>query len=242
MAREQGRPPWWAVIVSGLCGALLAGLVAVLSTGGSSPVQAAAAERPAADTGAVVPEAVPVVTFIGDSWTEGVGATALRGYAVLTAEQLDWNSYVLGVGGSGYVQSGRGSTFDQRVERAVATHPDVVVVQGSLNERRTPLEELEPATLRTMAHLRSAVDDGTIVLVVGSSYTPGTDRAVIDGINDTVAAAAERAGFEFVDPAAENWTDPADAGVWADPNHPNDTGHRQIADRLAPLLESLLDR
>jgi acyl-CoA thioesterase I len=240
MAREQGRPPWWAVIVSGLCGALLAGLVAVLSAGGSSPVQAAAAERPSADTGDAV--TVPVVTFIGDSWTEGVGATALRGYAVLTAEQLDWNSYVLGVGGSGYVQAGRGSTFDQRVERAVATDPDVIVVQGSLNERRTPLDQLEPATLITLAHLRAAVDEDTVVLVVGASYTPGTDRAVIDGINDAIAAAAERAGFDFVDPAARNWNDPADADIWADPNHPNDAGHQQIADRLAPLLASLLDR
>jgi lysophospholipase L1-like esterase len=238
MPRTHRRPPWWAVFVSGLCGALLAGLVAVLSAGGSSPIQAAAAERPAADVGDAVD--VPVVTFIGDSWTEGVGATALRGYAVLTAEQLGWEYYGLGVGGSGYVQSGRGSTFDQRVERAVATEPDVIVVQGSLNERRTPLSELEPAALIALAHLRSAIDPGTVVLVVGSSYTPGTDRAVIDGINDTVAAAAERAGFEFVDPAAENWTDPADAAIWADPNHPDDRGHQQIADRLAPLLESML--
>jgi lysophospholipase L1-like esterase len=240
MSRKPARPPWWAVIVSGLCGALLAGLVAVLSAGGSSPVQAAAAERPVADAGDAVE--VPVVTFVGDSWTEGVGATALRGYAVLTAEQLGWDATVLGVGGSGYVQPGRGSTFDQRVERAVATDPDVLVVQGSLNERRTPLDQLEPATLMTLAHLRSAVDDDTVVLVVGSSYTPGTDRAVIDGINDTIAAAAERAGVTFVDPAEENWTDPADAGIWADPNHPDDAGHQQIADRLAPLLASSLGR
>lgn len=240
MAREQGRPPWWAVIVSGLCGALLAGLVAVLSAGGSSPVQAAAAERPAADVADAV--APPVVTFIGDSWTEGVGATALRGYAVLTAERLGWDHYVLGVGGSGYVQPGRGSTFDERVERAAATHPDVVVVQGSLNERRTSLDALAPAALLTLGHLRGAVDPGTVVLVLGASYTPGTDRAVIDGINETVAAAAERAGFRFVDPAAGNWTDPATAAIWADPNHPNDAGHQQIADRLAPLLESSVGR
>jgi lysophospholipase L1-like esterase len=239
MAREQRRPTWWAVIASGLCGALFAGLVAVLSTGGSSPVQAAAAERPAADVGDAAD--VPVVAFIGDSWTEGVGATALRGYSVLTAEQLGWEYQGLGVGGSGYVQPGRGSTFDQRVERAVATDPDVLVVQGSLNERRTPLAQLEPATLITLEHLRSAVDRDAVVLIVGSSYTPGTDRAVIDGINDTIEAAAERAGFAFVDPAAENWTDPAEAGIWADPNHPNDAGHQRIADMLAPLLETMVE-
>lgn len=244
MAGEQRRPTWWAVTASGLCGALLAGLVAVLSLGGSSPVQAAAAERPAADLGPAVAAPVPrevSVAFIGDSWTEGVGATALRGYAVLTAEQLGWDYQGLGVGGSGYVQPGRGSTFDQRVEPAVATDPDVIVVQGSLNERRTPLAQLEPATLITLSHLRSAVDPDTVVLVVGSSYTPGTDRSVIDGINDTIAAAAERAGFAFVDPAAEGWTDPSEAGIWADPNHPNDVGHQRIADLLAPLLETMVE-
>ncbi len=239
MPRMHRRPPWWAVFVSGLCGALLAGLVAVLSAVGTSPVQVAVAERPAADVDDAVDD-VPLVTFIGDSWTEGVGATALRGYAVLTAEQLGWEYHGLGVGGSGYVQPGRGSTFDQRVERAVATDPDVIVVQGSLNERRTPLSQLEPAARTALAHLRAAVDRDTVVLVLGSSYTPGTDRAVIDGINDTIAEAAQRAGFEFVDPAAENWTDPADAAIWADPNHPDDRGHQQIADRLAPLLESVL--
>jgi lysophospholipase L1-like esterase len=227
------------VIVSGLCGALVAGVVAVLSAGGHSPVQAAAAERPAAGVG--VAQEVPVVTFIGDSWTEGIGATSLRGYAVRTAEQLGWGFHGLGVGGSGYVQPGRGSIFDERIERAVSTDPDVIVVQGSLNERRTPADELAPAALRTLAHLRAAVGPDTVVLVLGASYTPGTERAVIDAINEAVVAAAERAGFRFVDPAVENWTDPTAADIWSDPNHPNDAGHQLIADRLAPVLRSLVE-
>lgn len=227
-------------MVSALCSALLAGLVTVLSVGGQAPVQAAAAERPAAAASDAVE--VPVVTFLGDSWTEGIGATGLRGYAVRTAEQLGWEFHELGVGGSGYVQTGRGSTFDARVDRAVATDPDLLVVQGSINDRKGPLDELEPAALRTLAHLRHVVDPDTVVLVLGASYTPGTDRAVIDDINDTIAAAAQRAGFRFVDPAAANWSDPERAAIWWDENHPNDAGHRQIADRLAPLLESSLER
>jgi lysophospholipase L1-like esterase len=72
--------------------------------------------------------------------------------------------------------------------------------------------------------------------VVGASYNPGTPDAVIDRVDRAVARAAASAGVPFVDPAAENWTDPADPGVWADPIHPDDRGHAQIADRLAPLL------
>jgi lysophospholipase L1-like esterase len=64
---------------------------------------------------------------------------------------------------------------------------------------------------------------------------------VIDDINDTIAAAADRAGFRFVDPAAANWSDPARASLWWDENHPDDAGHQRIADRLAPLLEAALE-
>ena len=49
------------------------------------------------------------------------------------------------------------------------------------------------------------------------------------------------AGLAFVDPARENWTDPADPAVWADPLHPNDAGHRLLAEALVPLMQAALD-
>ena len=238
MARERGRHPTRVVIAAGLSAVLLAALLTVLTVGARTP-DLAAAQRPAADLGD--PVAVPVVTFVGDSWTRGTGATDRQGFTVRTAAKLGWEFTELGVGGSGYAQEGHGSTFDDRVKLATATHPDVLVLQGSLNDSRTAPGDLELATLRTMAHLRAAVDPETVVLIVGSSYTPGSDDAVIDRINATIAAAAERAGFRFVNPARQNWTDPELPGIWADRNHPNDRGYQLIADRLAPLLESLLE-
>jgi lysophospholipase L1-like esterase len=240
MARGQGRPPWWAVSVSGICCALLTGLVTAGVVGGRVPASAPVAES--VGTATDLPVESPVVTFIGDSWTEGIGATALHGYADLAAEQLGWDHYVLGVGGSGYTQPGRGSTFDDRVERAVSTDPDVLVVQGSINDRRASPEDLKLAAFRTLGHLSSAIDADTTVLVLGASYTPGLDRPVVDRINDAVAAAAERAGFRFVDPAAAHWNDPGAVEIWADDAHPNDVGHQVLADRLIPLLESSLER
>jgi phospholipase/lecithinase/hemolysin len=52
-----------------------------------------------------------------------------------------------------------------------------------------------------------------------------------------VSAAARTEGLQFVDVAAENWTDPADPSVWADSIHPNDVGHQLIADHLETILE-----
>jgi lysophospholipase L1-like esterase len=234
---RTGRGLWWTLLAGGIGGAIVAGLVLVLTVGSDGGVRAAAAQRPAPQTAEAE---IPSVTFVGDSWTEGVGARALRGYAVRTGEQLGWNHRVLGVGGSGYSVAGRGSTFAQRIDRAVAGNPDVIVVQGSLNERISNPETLRPAAVSTLARLRAAADPATQIVVLGASYTPGTAPAVIDWINASVEQAADRAGVTFVDVAAEDWTDPLQRGIWADANHPNDLGHQLIADRLVPLLRGLV--
>jgi lysophospholipase L1-like esterase len=233
---EHRRAPWWAVVVSGLAGALVAVLVMALTGTGQVNAHEAAATKPAQVTTRVTHS----VTFIGDSWTEGFGATALRGYAVLTAEQLGWNYEVLGVGGSGYSVPGRGSTFGERVDHAVAGDPDVIVVQGSLNERTSTPQALTAAADETLTRLRAEADPHTRILVVAASYTPGTPNATIDWINRAIRGAAARAGLQFVDPAAQDWTDPHDAAIWSDGNHPDDAGYQLIADRLEPLLMALV--
>jgi lysophospholipase L1-like esterase len=234
MSRRYGRATTWTVALGGLCAVAVVawGLVAVLAV--SPPVAA-----PAAPVHRAVVAGAPSVTFVGDSWTEGVGATGMRGYAVLTCEQLGWECHVLGVGGSGYTRRGPnadGSTFGERIDRAVETHPDVIVVQGSLNERHSSVHELAEAARNTFTRLRAEADPRTRILVVGASHNPGTPDRRIDGINRTIAAAAERTGVPFVDPAAQDWTDPHDPRIWADSIHPDDAGHQRIADHLARLL------
>src|SRR3954471_8806218 len=95
MSRRYGRVTTWTVALGGLCVVAVVawGLVAVLAVSPPAAPHAAAVHR------AVVAGA-PSVTFVGDSWTEGVGATRMRGYAVLTCEQLGWECHVLGVGGA----------------------------------------------------------------------------------------------------------------------------------------------
>jgi lysophospholipase L1-like esterase len=184
-----------------------------------------------------LPARTPVVTFLGDSWTVGYGSEQERGYTVLAGEELGWAHHALGVGGSGYLQSGTGAPFADRVAAAAATGADVVVVQGSLNDQRSDIPALGPAALDTLAALRAAVSPGTAILVIGAPYTPGTDRAAIDAINDAVGGAATSLGLRFVDPAVENWNDPADPAIWADADHPNDAGYRLVADHVSELLQ-----
>ena len=185
----------------------------------------------------------PFVSFIGDSWTAGVGATDEVGYAPLTGRLLGWQHRVLGVGGSGYVRGGSGNVpFDERIPAAVAGNPDVVVVQGTINERSTPSPELAAAVTDTLTRLVAGAGPDTTVLVVGASHVPGVPVQYVDKVNDVVRAEAARQGLLFVDVAAEVWSDPADPSIWADPYHVNDAGARAIAERLAPVLEGLVSR
>ena len=182
------------------------------------------------------PPEQPAVTFVGDSWTAGLGASGSDGFPALTAERLGWRYTVLGSPGSGYVMPGEDGPFGTRVGEAVAGAPDVLVLQGSVNDQAAVPEELAAAVSDTLARFREAADPDTEIVVLGASDTPGTDVAAIDRINAVLRAAAEAEGLAFVDVAAQNWSDPADPGIWADPLHPDDAGHERIADRLAPVL------
>jgi len=216
---------------------VLAATAAVLVATGV-PGGAAPAPTPPPATHLVAGQ--PLVAFLGDSWTAGVGATDRRGYVVRTAERLGWGYANLGVGGSGYSVPGpHHSLFAQRIPQLVALHPDVVVVQGSLNERHSTPGRLGPAAQATLAQLTAALPPGTPVLVVGACYNPGTADPTIDWINREVSRAATEAGLPFVDPAAAGWLDPHDPGLWSDTIHPDDRGHQLFADALAPLLQDV---
>jgi lysophospholipase L1-like esterase len=224
----------------------------------SPPTASAASSAPPVGTAAPVPPTTiadpgpdyptyagalpdaPFVSFIGDSWTYGAGATDSGGYAYRTGRLLGWTHRVLGVSGSGYVQDGAGTPFDRRILPAVSGAPDVVVIQGSINERDTAVEELAPAVADTLGRLVRAAGPDTAVVVVGASYVPEVPGTKVDRINDTVRAVAARLGLPFVDVAAENWSDPADPSIWADLSHPNDAGAEQIAERLAPVLQAVV--
>lgn len=231
-----GRRRWVAAAAAVLLALAGTALVLLLRTGPADDSRTS----PASSSPAPASSAREVV-FVGDSWTVGVGASGERGYAPLAAERLGWTYELLGISGSGYLARGAGGPFADRVAEAVGLEPDLVVVQGSLNDSGADPEELDRATADTLGRLRAAAGDGTAVLVVGAPDTPGTDPAVIARINSAIAAAAAAAGLSFVDPAREGWTDPADPGIWADPVHPDDTGHRLVAEALVPHLQAALD-
>ena len=108
-----------------------------------SPVVATAQDAAPA---AVAPAALalpdqPRVLIFGDSWTYGsAAALPTLGYAYVLGERLGWETIVDGVRGSGYLKPGLdGGAYGERIAALdPALDPDLVIIEGSINDRRLP--------------------------------------------------------------------------------------------------------
>lgn len=199
----------------------------------------------------------PRVLIFGDSWTYGSAATdpagaivPTLGYAYLIGANLGWEVTVAGVRGSGYLKPGiDGPSFGERIAALDPDlDPDLVIVQGSINDRVLVADdELGEATYRAAvisawdALARLYPDAAIVVLGPAPHVLPvGKGTAAIDGALTELAGAR---GWWYVSPVAESWIteanylDVIDTG--AGRNHPSTAGHAYLADRLAKAVASL---
>lgn len=175
------------------------------------------------------------VSIIGDSFSAGVGASAGAGYATVLAARGCWDSNLVAESGSGYAASPNPFVSLQRVTKAASTLPDVIVIQGSGNDRGDA--RLFAAATGLYATFRVIAPQARIV-VVAPTGAPNAKHDNIDAIRRTLRDAAQLAGVTFLDPRAEGWlnfsTDYAPDGI-----HPNTRGHARMADRLFDDLVAL---
>lgn len=181
------------------------------------------------------------VVFVGDSYVEGAKAggngsanwtrvLANRYYKKHTPLEIT-NS---GRGSSGYVKLGiAGTNFQSEAERVVTSSAQVVVFFGSRNDAGL---DVYPAATETYAMVRRAAPNAKL-LVVGPQWV-GTDvPPAVRSVSDRVRQAANEAGAIYVDPIAEGWFTGESEAFITDGIHPNDEGHRWIADQIEPQFE-----
>lgn len=205
----------------------------------SASGETAAATAPAA---VALPED-PRVLIFGDSWTYGSAATdPTLGYAYVLGRMLGWDTVVDGVRGSGYLKPGwDGGSFGERIAALdPALDPDLVIVEGSINDRRLPAEGYREAVTAAWDALAARYPDATIVILGPAPQVlpvePATSR--IDA--DLNALAAER-GWWYISPIAEEWITPENYLSVIDTSdigrdHPSTEGHTYLAERVAEAL------
>ena len=234
-----------AVVGSGA--ASTASLVPTLPPATPAPTASATPNKTPAPTDppTTAPTGPDVAVFLGDSYTQGWGASEpIVKWTTLVAYAAGWSEVNEGQGGTGYVTTAGVASCGQadcpaypdRVAGIVAAAPDVVVIAGGQNDRwalATDPALVQAAVDRTFSLLREGLPNARLIALGPSTAEPAT--AMITDLDGWVRAAADRVDAEYVsllDPVVIQSDMVASDGV-----HVNDAGHRAIADRvLATVL------
>lgn len=194
------------------------------------------------------------VLFIGDSWTEGVGASdkANGNWAALTADHFGWERHIDGIGGTGFTRGGGAeggalgtdnNQYINRLDRWIADPgivPDLVFFEGGLNDDRAKPEALGKAVREVVAKAKEAWPSATVI-VMGPA-APQPLGAMLARMADPIANAAIDAGAFSINPVQRKWftTDNSQQFLLpADGAHVNDAGHRYTSERLASAIQEL---
>jgi lysophospholipase L1-like esterase len=250
--RSRARRRWLP-----LAGAALA-VVAVCAVALVRPwgVAESAAPATASDDSSAVAASLPPapltiddgarVLVFGDSWVYGSAASdPTLGFAYRLADELGVETVVDGVRGSGYLKPGLdGPAYGERIAALdPALDPEVIIVEGSINDRRLYPTGYRDAVTSAWDALQTRYTDAEIVILGPAPQVLPVEKSTREIDADLAELAAAR-GWWYVSPIAEDWItdanylDVIDTGP-VGRNHPTTSGHAYLAQRLADDLERL---
>ena len=243
------RARWsFLLAILGAVGPMLMSGCAAHTTPAPSPAaSASAAAAPARTLSAAASGAGATVLIIGDSFTEGYGASDPQAtWARIAAETLKWNATIDGVGGTGFTKSSAtdGRTdldFVQRIEAHAADRADydLVVLQGGLNDVLAS-PETEAGNVNSAVRTAKLAWPKSDVIVFGpiAPVSFVAYRANVGAIRD----AALGAGAFYVDPDRPfPWINSGNSARFdfGDGLHLNDAGYAFLAGRFVAVVDEL---
>jgi acyl-CoA thioesterase-1 len=208
---------------------LLAALMAVYAVdrAGAGATRCQQHRLDARERGAIVSGTGSRVLVIGDSWSVGLGQDELRRS---WAGRLPGEVHVAGFSGSGFSAHASGCgrvSFDDRAPTALDVRPELVVVEGGLNDYDQPATAIDRGFRNLMADLA-----GHAVVIVGPASAPLRAGAV-----PRVDALLERLSGEYGVPYVR--TSDLDLDYLDDRLHLTEGGHRAFGDAVAGRIADL---
>ncbi|MBY3791308.1 SGNH/GDSL hydrolase family protein [Rhodococcus fascians] len=184
-----------------------------------------------------IPDSVPVVAFLGDSYSKGIGASSNgQRWTTLVSAEMGWSELNLAEGGSGYTTSylGQKTDYGIKLDVVAAAQPDVVVVSGGRNDYEAGTASVTGAVASSLFAAIKAAAPNTEVIVTSpiwdSTEPPAEFATLIDGVKAATASAEAR----YVD-IGEPLADHPDM-IDPDGLHPNNGGHQIIASAVVSAL------
>lgn len=183
------------------------------------------------------------IAVIGDSWSAGAGSdsnTSFSSFGSIAARQLGVTGVIFAARGTGYTTtSTAGDIYLKRIARVAAARPDLVLVQGSVNDtRQSPSDAVGAAAKKVFSDLKASLP-GAVIVATGPMNAPLSNAEQTAESSAAIRAAALESGVHFIDPVAEGWL-PLDDSLYSDGLHPNQDGYNLIAVRLTEALRPYL--
>ncbi|MCM3503179.1 SGNH/GDSL hydrolase family protein [Microbacterium sp. P26] len=226
----------------------LLGIAAVTASVMLGLVACAPASPSAEVTSSSAPADGPVVSFYGDSYTRGTGASSSdRRWSTVISVDRGWREINRSENGLGFVnrRAGMRDGLGDIPALVIADRPDIVFVTMGLNDNFSyddRADEIRSTIDSDLQRLRDGLPAARIVVVEPFWYI--ADRpASVDVISGWVEDAAARIGADHIDGASRwldgHYADDFDSWMAPDGLHPNDTGYAHMAERMDAALRAL---
>lgn len=184
-----------------------------------------------------IPDSVPVVAFMGDSYTKGIGASSNgKRWTTLVSAAMGWSELNLAEGGSGYATTYLGQKTDYSIKLDViaAAQPDIVVVSGGRNDYEAGTSPVVGVTAASLFEsIKTLVPNAELIVtspIWDSSMAPPDFATLVEAVK-AAANSADARHIALDEPLAQHpWL------LDLDGLHPNDAGYRVIAETVVTAM------
>lgn len=172
----------------------------------------------------------PVVGILGDSYLMGDGlADRTDGWAYHIGKSRGWSTRADGISSTGYTNGGfcGGQTYFDRVGALLAVHPQILIIEGGLNDWQATKADIGAAASKTIG----AFSKVRRVIVIGPVNAPSRKERLPD-VDSALKEAAESHGAEYI--SALGWN----LEFLPDNLHLTAAGHARFAELVSEKISA----
>lgn len=237
LTREIGGLPVWILLST-----ITLIVVALALTASAKRAEPAPFVEPVGMGSPTLPAPMPLVVFLGDSYTQGIGGEGVTWPDLIGAER-GWDVANLGRGGTGYLSTagteGCGlrhcGTYAETSAEIVGA-PRVIFISGGRNDIGNPTAKIAEALGSLIDDLKSRYPK-TVIVVLAPWQDDDAPPQQFSELGPALKATSDAKGAVFID------TGQPLAGmrelVSEDSVHPNPDGYRALANAVERAIDTI---
>lgn len=184
----------------------------------------------------------PLISFLGDSYTQGTGSIGVRNYANAVADVLNMDAFCDGLGGAGWNTASPNDPLNRFANSGAITtrEPAIVCTALGYNDNNTGnVNGLKASVDATIAAIRAKWPRARVAIIGPWNPTGGTNAA-IEIPRQAMIERATALGVPFID--CEGIVTPQNRAITVsgDNVHPTAYGHQHLGHQVGLRLQNAI--